>query len=83
NKVDGLEIELLYNGMKVNVDNTTVTDTGSHGATKVSPASLPLYDSVGTAAFQARYVQSAAVTRAGADYTGPVTGKVNMYVTYD
>ncbi|HCH7897963.1 TPA: type 1 fimbrial protein [Raoultella ornithinolytica] len=83
NKVDGLEIELLYNGMKANVDNTTVTDTGSHGATKVSPASLPLYDSVGTAAFQARYVQSAAVTRAGADYTGPVTGKVNMYVTYD
>ncbi|MGX8888880.1 fimbrial protein [Raoultella ornithinolytica] len=83
NKVDGLEIELLYNGMKVNVDNTTVTDTGSHGATKVFPASLPLYDSVGTAAFQARYVQSAAVTRAGADYTGPVTGKVNMYVTYD
>ncbi|BDA53103.1 hypothetical protein NUITMVR1_07620 [Raoultella ornithinolytica] len=83
NKVDGLEIELLYNGTKVNVDNTTVTDTGSHGATKVSPESLPLYDSVGIAAFQARYVQSAAVTRAGADYTGPVTGKVNMYVTYD
>lgn len=82
-KIDGLEIELLYNGTKVNVDNTTVTDTGSHGATKASPASLPLYDSVSTAAFQARYVQNAAVTRAGADYTGPVTGKVNMYVTYD
>ncbi|MEC5505044.1 fimbrial protein [Klebsiella oxytoca] len=83
NKIDGLEIELFYNGTKVNVDNTTVTDTGSHGATKASPASLPLYDSVSTAAFQARYVQNAAVTRAGANYTGPVTGKVNMYVTYD
>lgn len=47
------------------------------------PGVTPLYDSVGTAAFQARYVQSAAVTRAGANYTGPVTGKVNMYVTYD
>lgn len=83
NKIDGLEIELFYNGTKVNVDNTTVTDTGSHGATKASPASLPLYDSVSTAAFQARYVQNAAVTRAGVNYTGPVTGKVNMYVTYD
>lgn len=83
NKINGLEIELRYNGTKVNVDNTTVTDTGSHGATKAFPASLPLYDSLSTAAFQARYIQSAAVTRSGANYTGPVTGKVNMYVTYD
>ncbi|WP_404318787.1 hypothetical protein RX799_04210 [Klebsiella oxytoca] len=83
NKIDGLEIELLYNGAKVNVDNTTLTDTGSHGATRTSPASLPLYDSVSTAVFQARYVQSAPVTQSGTNYTGPVTGKVNMYVTYD
>ncbi|HCQ8422364.1 TPA: hypothetical protein OME38_004567 [Klebsiella oxytoca] len=83
NKIDGLEIELLYNGTKVKVDNTTLTDTGSHGVAKNSPASLPLFDSVSTAAFQARYVQSAPVTITGANYTGPVTGKVNMYVTYD
>lgn len=83
NKIDGLEIELLYNGTKVNVDNTTVTDTGNHGTNKTSPASLPLFDSVSTAAFQARYVQSAPVTQSGTNYTGPVTGKVNMYVTYD
>ncbi|HAT3825373.1 TPA: fimbrial protein [Raoultella ornithinolytica] len=83
NKIDGLEIELFYNGTKVNVDNTTVIDTGSHGATKASPASLPLYDSVSTAGFYARYVQNTAVTRTGANFTGPVTGKVNMYVTYD
>ncbi|HCQ8391314.1 TPA: hypothetical protein OMD89_002069 [Klebsiella oxytoca] len=80
NKIDGLEIELLYNGTKVNVDNTTVTDTGSHGSfVSVSAA----FDSVSTAAFQARYVQSAPVTQSGTNYTGPVTGKVNMYVTYD
>ncbi|WP_200781026.1 fimbrial protein [Klebsiella oxytoca] len=83
NKIDGLEIELLYNGTKVNVDNTTLTDTGSHGASRASPASLPLYDSVSTAVFQARYVQSAPVTQSGTNYTGPVTGKVNMYVIYD
>lgn len=83
NKIDGLEIELLYNGTKVIVDNTTLTDTGSHGVAKTSPASLPLFDSVSTAAFQARYMQSAPVTQSGTNYTGPVTGKVNMYVTYD
>ena len=67
----------------MNVDNTTVIDTGSHGVAKTSPASLPLFDSVSTAAFQARYMQSAPVTQSGTNYTGPVTGKVNMYVTYD
>lgn len=83
NKINGLEIELFYNGTKVSVDNTAVTDTGSHGTTKASPASLPLYNSASTASFQARYVQSATVTQSGANYTGPVTGKANMYVTYD
>lgn len=82
-KIEGLEIELLHNGTKVNVDNTTLTDTGSHGAAKPSPAVLPVFNSASTASFQARYVQSSAVTRSGANYTGPVTGKVNMYVTYD
>nr|WP_287858185.1 fimbrial protein [Klebsiella sp.] len=79
-KIEGLEIEMLYNGSKVNVDNTTITDTGSHGA---FVSLTPAFDSFGTAAFHARYVQNAAVTRSGANYTGPVTGKVNMYVTYD
>ncbi|HDS8142569.1 fimbrial protein [Klebsiella michiganensis] len=83
NKINGLEIELRYNGVKVNVDNSTLTDTGNHGTTKTSPASLPLYDSVSTATFYARYVQNAAITRSGINYIGPVTGKVNMYVTYD
>ncbi|WP_433670301.1 fimbrial protein [Klebsiella michiganensis] len=79
NKVDGLEIELLYNGTKVNVDNATLTDTGSHGS---FVSSLPVFDSASTAVFQARYVQSSAITRAGTNFIGPVTGKVNMYVTY-
>lgn len=80
NKIDGLEIELFYNGTKVNVDNSTLTDTGSHGS---FVSFDPVFDSFSTATFQARYVQKAAVTRSGANYTGPVTGMVNMYVTYD
>lgn len=80
NKIDGLEIELSYNGTKVSVDNSTTTDTGSHGS---FVSFDPVFDSFSTAAFQARYVQKASVTRSGTSYTGPVTGRVNMYVTYD
>ena len=80
NKIDGLEIELLYNGTKVKVDNSTTTDTGSHGS---FVSFTPVFGSASTASFQARYVQSSAVKRHGLNYTGPVTGKVNMYVTYD
>ncbi|MFH2256072.1 hypothetical protein ABK734_20105 [Enterobacter sp. KE9933] len=83
NKVSGLEVEILYNGSKINVDNVTTTDTGGHGVTKPYPAAQPLYDSVSNAAFQARFVQNGNITRNGTSYVGPVTGKVNMYVTYD
>lgn len=79
-KIDGLEIEMLYNGSKVNVDNTTITDTGSHGAFVSASAD---FDSFSTASFHARYVQNSAITLAGTNYTGPVTGKMNVYVTYD
>ncbi|MFH2256193.1 hypothetical protein ABK734_20750 [Enterobacter sp. KE9933] len=78
-KVSGLEIEMLYNGNRINVDNVTTTDTGGHGVTKPYPAAQPLYDSVSNAAFQARFVQNGNIT----SNVGPVTGKVNMYVTYD
>ena len=82
-KIDGLEIEMCYNGNKVNIDNVTETDTGSHGTAKSEPQALPEFDSTSTVAFQARYFQSGAITRSGADYTGQVAGKVNMFVTYD
>lgn len=80
NKIDGLEVELFYNGTKVNVDNVTQVDTGSHGS---FVSLLPTFDSTSTASFHARYVQNGAITRSGVNYTGPVTGTVNMYVTYD
>lgn len=83
NKISGLEIQLLYSGKKVDIDNTTLTDVGSLGTTKTKPDALPLYDSSATAGFNARYVQNGAITRNASNYSGQVTGKVNMYVTYD
>ena len=75
-KVDGLEIEMLYNGAHVDIDNTTLVDTGEHGTAGAVGA-----DS--TAKFTARYVQRSEITKNGNTYAGPVTGKVNMWVTYD
>ena len=75
-KVDGLEIEMLYNGAHVDIDNTTLVDTGEHGTAGAVGA-----DS--TAKFTARYVQRSEITKNGNAYVGPVTGKVNMRVTYD
>ncbi|WP_156567754.1 fimbrial protein [Metakosakonia massiliensis] len=80
NKIDGLEIELLYNGNKADVDNTTLTDTGSHGS---FVSFEQAFSSASTASFQARYVQNGGITASGRRYSGPVVGKVNMYVTYD
>ena len=75
-KIDGLEIEMLYNGAHLDIDNTTLVDTGAHGTAGATGA-----DS--TAKFTARYVQRSEITKNGNAYVGPVTGKVNMWVTYD
>lgn len=75
-KIDGLEIEMLYNGAHVDVDNTTLVDTGAHGTAGAIAAES-------TARFTSRYVQRAAIMKSDHSYTGPVTGKVNMWVTYD
>ncbi|HBM3259791.1 TPA: type 1 fimbrial protein [Klebsiella oxytoca] len=81
-KVNGLEIELNLNGTKVNVDNITTVDTGNHGSYKAP--GVPWFDQRTVAPFQARYIQTQnQITKDGGGYSGPVTGKVNMYVTYD
>ncbi len=81
NKIEGLEIEMRYGGSRVAVDNITKTDTGSKGAIKTNPQDLS-FNSQDSATFGARFVQTAPIKKSGAIYTGPVTGKVNMYVTY-
>ena len=77
--VDGLEIELLYNGEHVDVDGITLTNTGTHGSyVSTNNNETQIFSSPGTARFTARYLQNGQIS-----YLGPVTGKVNMWVTYE
>lgn len=77
--VDGLEIELLYDGEHVDVDGITLTDTGTHGSyVSTNNSETQLYSSQSTARFTARFLQNGQIS-----YLGPVTGKVNMWVTYE
>ncbi|AKE59673.1 hypothetical protein F384_14460 [Citrobacter amalonaticus Y19] len=86
--IDGLEIEMSYNGSRIDV-NTTIApypsfpiSTGSKGQVKANTQDLS-YSSQDTAQFGARFVQRGAIKRNGVSYTGPVTGQVNMTVTYE
>lgn len=53
NKVSGLEIQMKYNGNRVNVDGVTQTSTGSHGQVRTDAESVPLYTSTSQAMFTA------------------------------
>lgn len=83
NKVSGLEIQMKYNGNRVNVDGVTQTSTGSHGQVRTDAESVPLYTSTSQAIFTANYIQNGPLTVDGNNYTGPVSGKVNIWVTYN
>lgn len=86
--VEGLEVELTYGGARVNVHQAGETikpyyrvNVGDKGVIKNDTSDgsyLPESTSFGV-----RFVQRARITRNGSVYTGPVTGKVNMFVTYD
>ncbi|WP_159566154.1 hypothetical protein [Budvicia diplopodorum] len=86
--IDGLEIEMSYNGTRLNVHKmgeaitTYKTNSGTRGTVKTDPADLS-YNSQSSAQFGARFVQRSAIKRGGVSYTGPVTGQVNMFVTYN
>ena len=83
NKVNGLEIQMKYNGERINVDGVTQTSTGSHGQVRTEAESVPLYTSTSQAMFTANYIQNGSITVGGNNYTGPVSGKVNIWVTYN
>ncbi|WP_347254648.1 hypothetical protein [Leminorella grimontii] len=79
-KIDGLEIVLFYGSNKINADNVSQVGLGSWGETNTNPKDTSFKPSI--ARFTAYYAQRAPIQRNGVSYTGPVTGKVNMYVTY-
>lgn len=80
-KIDGLEIEMLYSGNRINVDNSTKTNVGVQGTVKTNPADVS-FNIQSTIPFTARYVQRNAIQKGGVSYTGAITGRVNMYVIY-
>lgn len=80
--IDGLAIQLLHNNAPVPTDKTKTVISGL-GATKTVADSMPLFDSTSIVNFSARYVQTGAIKMNGTDYTGPVTGKLNIWVTYN
>ncbi|HCL6628777.1 TPA: hypothetical protein N2R15_003519 [Citrobacter amalonaticus] len=86
--IEGLEIEMSYNGSRIDVNSTASpspsypVSTGSKGQVKSNAEDLS-YNSQDTAQFGARFVQRSAIKRNGTSYTGPVTGQVNMTVTYE
>ena len=81
--VEGLEIEMRYEGERVNIDGITESSTGIHDQRKTATDSLPLFDSESTASFTANYVQTGPVISVGSTFTGAINGKVNMWVTYN
>lgn len=80
NKIDGLSVALNYNGTPVPVDGVTYFNAGAFGQNSPTKEFLPAND----ATFGAKYVQDKpGVTRSGINYSGAVSGKVNMFVTYN
>ncbi|MFK3705519.1 fimbrial protein [Klebsiella sp. NPDC088457] len=88
NKIDGLEIELLYGDAHVDINGPAI-NLGNHGSTVLvtGAGSDKVYTLTSTsysrATLQARYIQRAAITRSNIPYTGPVTGTVNLFMVYD
>lgn len=88
--IEGLEVEMSYLGSRIDVNSTIApyptfpVSTGSKGQVKTNTQDLS-YSSQNTenTQFGARFVQRGAIKRNGASYTGPVTGQVNMTVTYE
>ncbi|NYY80104.1 hypothetical protein DMH27_00920 [Raoultella planticola] len=84
-KIDGLEIELRYNGNHIDVNGSAV-NIGSYGSgprlwrdkmfAVPSTSFVPI-------TFRARYIQRAMITRSAVNYTGPVSGTVNLFMVYD
>ena len=85
--IEGLEIEMFYNGSRLNIhsigeDTTTYkTNTGSHGNIKIDASDLS-FNSKSQIQFNARFIQRDSIKRNGESYTGKVTGAVNMFITY-
>ncbi|QLH65363.1 hypothetical protein HXV88_02315 [Aeromonas veronii] len=89
NKITGLEVEMRYNNTRINVgkstDATSVLSKVSVGARTggSGPYDNRTFTAATPAQFTAHFVQQNPITRGGVSYAGPVSGQVNIWVTYN
>lgn len=79
--VEGLEIEMLFNGNRIDIGETTPLNAGQRGRNQQNIA--PVYSAAAPVALTARYLQHAAITRGASDWTGTISGSVNIWMTWD
>lgn len=79
--IEGLEVEMLFNGNRINIGDSEALDTGSRGHRAGGGAAI--YEAAAPVVLTARYVQHNAMTSSGKPYIGNISGKVNIWVTYD
>lgn len=83
NKVEGLEVELRYNGERINIDGLTEISTGGHGTARVVPPGQNAFSVASSVHFTANYIQNGNIKVNNNPFTGSTKGKVNLWVTYN
>ncbi|MGL5306530.1 MAG: hypothetical protein ACRC9Y_10320 [Aeromonas veronii] len=88
-KIEGLDIEILYKGSSQTV-NTLASSPSGFSKRSLGPRSggsgsfdNRIFTSINAESFGARFVQRAAIKKNGIPYVGPVFGRVNLFVTYN
>lgn len=83
NKVEGLEVELRYNGERINIDGLTEISTGGHGTARVVPPGQNIFSVASSVHFTANYIQTSNIKVSNNNFTGSTKGKVNLWITYN
>ncbi|HHQ4663624.1 TPA: hypothetical protein ACSPZY_004101, partial [Aeromonas veronii] len=89
NKINGLEAEVRYNNTPLGVGASTSSVSSlskvSVGARAGGSGSYEsrTFTEVPPAPFTVNFVQRGPITRGAAAYAGPVSGQVNIFVTYN
>ncbi len=88
--ISGLEVEIRYNNTPVvvgmatlNPNNLTKTSVGARTGGSGTYYDGRTFTNVTPAKFTARFVQNSPITRNGTPYAGLVSGRVNVFVTYN
>ncbi|MEE7533594.1 hypothetical protein IV503_18290 [Klebsiella huaxiensis] len=79
--ISGLELEMLFNGNRINIGDTETLDIGSRG--RSTRNDVAIFQPTAPISLTARYLQYANITSDASTYTGNINGKVNIWMSYD